>query len=141
MADPQDQPERGAAGIPPAPRKAQAKKAPAKKAPAKKAVTKVPTAPTAPAKKAPAKRAPAKKAPAAKAIPQPAPAAPPAPTALTAVDSAARQAAANAKASVQKADHPETLRSTPESNYRLPISVGLAAAGLVALVLSRLRRG
>ena len=157
MADPQDQPERGAAGVPPAPRKAPAKKTPAKKAPAKKAVTKVPTAPTTPANKAPAKKAPANKAPANKApankapankaVPQPVPVAPPAPTALTALtaltdgDSAARQAAANAKAPVQKADHPAALRSTPESDYRLPISLGLAAAGLVALVLSRLRRG
>jgi hypothetical protein len=121
MADPQDQPERGATGIPPAPRKAQAKKAPAKKAPAKKA--------------------PAKKAPAKKATPRPALAASPAATPLTDGDSAARQAAADAKASVQKADHPAALRSSPESDYRLPISLGLAAAGLVALVLSRLRRG
>jgi hypothetical protein len=126
MADPQDQPERGATGIPPAPRKAQAKKAPAKKAPAKKA---------------PAKKAPAKKAPAKKATPRPALAASPAATPLTDGDSAARQAAADAKASVQKADHPAALRSSPESDYRLPISLGLAAAGLVALVLSRLRRG
>jgi hypothetical protein len=133
MADPQDQPERGAAGIPPAPRKAPAKKTPAKKAPAKKAVNKVPAAP--------AKKAPAKKAPAKKATPRPALAASPAATPLTDGDSAARQAAADAKASVQKADHPAALRSSPESDYRLPISLGLAAAGLVALVLSRLRRG
>ena len=105
MADPQDQPKRGAAGIPPPPRKAPvkktpAKKAPAKKAPAKKAVTKVP------ATKVPAKKTPA-----------------------------------NATASVQRTDNPAVLRSTPAGDYRLPISLGLAAAGLVALVLSRLRRG
>ena len=105
MADPQDQPKRGAAGIPPPPRKAPvtktpAKKTPAKKAPAKKAVTKVP------ATKAPAKKTPA-----------------------------------NATASVQRTDNPAVLRSTPVGDYRLPISLGLAAAGLVALVLSRLRRG
>lgn len=108
MADPQDQPKRGAAGIPPPPRKAPAKKPPAKKAPAKKATS------------------------------QPALETPPA---QTAGDSAARQAAANATASVQRTDNPAVLRSTPEGDYRLPISLGLAAAGLVALVLSRLRRG
>jgi hypothetical protein len=81
MADPQDQPQRGAAGIPPPPRKAPATKAPTKKAPT------------------------------------------------------------NATASVQRADNPAVLRSTPAGDYRLPISLGLAAAGLVALVLSRLRRG
>ena len=115
MADPQDQPQRGAAGIPPPPRKAPvtktpAKKASAKRAPAKKAVTKVP-ATKVPATKAPAKKTPAKKAP------------------------------ATATASVQRADNPAVLRSTPAGDYRLPISLGLAAAGLVALVLSRLRRG
>ena len=108
MADPQDQPKRGAAGIPPPPRKAPAKKTPAKKAPAKKATS------------------------------QPALETPPA---QTAGDSAARQSAANATASVQRTDNPAVLRSTPEGDYRLPISLGLAAAGLVALVLSRLRRG
>jgi outer membrane biosynthesis protein TonB len=122
MADPQDQLTRGAAGIPPPPRKAPAKKTPAKKAPAtkapaKKAVTKVP-----------AKKAPVKKAPATKATPQPALETPPAQT-------------ANAKAPVQRLDNPAVPRSTPEGDYRLPISLGLAAAGLVALVLSRLRRG
>ena len=127
MADPQDQLTRGAAGIPPPPRKAPAKKAPAKKAPAtkapaKKAVTKVP------AKKAPATKAPARKAPAKKATPQPALETPPAQT-------------VNAKAPVQRLDNPAVPRSTPEGDYRLPISLGLAAAGLVALVLSRLRRG
>ena len=81
MADPQDQPQRGAAGIPPPPRKAPVTKTPAKKAPA------------------------------------------------------------TATASVQRADNPAVLRSTPAGDYRLPISLGLAAAGFVALVLSRLRRG
>jgi len=104
MADPQDQPKRGAAGIPPPPRKAPVKKTPVKKAPAKKAVTKVPV------KKVPVKKAPAK-------------------------------APANATASVQRTDNPAVPRSTPEGDYRLPISLGLAAAGVVALVLSRLRRG
>ncbi len=126
MADPQDRPEQGAAGIPPTP-----KKAPARKAPVKKAAAQAPSK-KAPAKKAPAKKAPAKKAPAKAAAPQ---------SALTAGDSAARQAAANAKTSVQRADNPAVPRSTPEGDYRLPISLGLAAAGLVALVLSRLRRG
>jgi hypothetical protein len=116
MADPQDQPKRGAAGIPPP------RKAPAKKAPAKKAVTGVP------AKKAPATKAPIKEPPAKKAAPQPALETPPAQTAI-------------AKAPAQRVDNPAVLRSTPEGDYRLPISLGLAAAGLVALVLSRLRRG
>ena len=109
MADPQDQPKRGAAGIPPPPRKAPVKKTPVKKAPAKKAVTKVPVT------KVPVKKVPVKKAPA--------------------------KAPANATASVQWTDNPAVPRSTPEGDYRLPISLGLAAAGLVALVLSRLRRG
>jgi hypothetical protein len=109
MADPQDQPKRGAAGIPPPPRKAPVKKTPAQKTPARKTTS------------------------------QPALGTPPA---QTAGDSAARQAAAaNATASVQRADNPAVLRSTPAGDYRLPISLGLAAAGLVALVLSRLRRG
>lgn len=122
MADPQDQLTRGAAGIPPPPRKAPAKKTPAKKAPATKAPAKQAVT------KVPAKKAPVKKAPAKKAAPQSALETPPAQTAI-------------AKAPVQRVDNPVVLRPTPEGDYRLPISLGLAAAGLVALVLSRLRRG
>ena len=65
-----------------------------------------------PAKKTPAKKAPAKKAPAKKAA---APAVPP-----TAI--------------------PVTAPAGPAGSYAVPVSLALAAAGLVALVLSRLRR-
>ena len=101
----------GAAAHPP-------RKAPVKKAPAKKA----------PAKKAPAKKAPAKKAPAKKAVP---------------VDAAARETAAQAKAAVERADNPVAAPAEaagPTGSYALPVSLGLAAAGLLALVLSRFRR-
>jgi hypothetical protein len=67
--------------------------------------------------------------------------APPPRAALTAGDSPARQSATDAKPSVQRADSPAVARSGPQGDYRLPVSLGLAAAGLVALVLSRLRRG
>jgi hypothetical protein len=118
MADAGERPEDSAGANPPAARKASAKKAPARKAPAKKA----------PAKKAAVKKAPAKKAPAKKA--QPAPEA-----------TAARQAAANAKSSVKDVEEPVALLPVRDGgDYRLPVSLALAAAGLVALVLSRFRR-
>ena len=111
MADPQDRREEGAEATPPA-KKAAAKKAPAKKAAAKKAAV----------EKAPAKKAPAKKA-------------------------APRQPALTAAASPALNPTPQqtpTPRPPQESfgrGHTIPLSLGLAAAGLVAIGLSRLRRG
>ena len=140
MADPQDRPDEGADAIPPTPpAKAAAKKAPAKKAPAKKAPAK-----KLPTKKTPAKKAPVKKAPVKKAAPRAAsPALEPAwpPPALAAGRNGARDAAADAKSSVREAAHPVTGQPRRESGLRVPVSIGLAAAGLMAVVLSRFRRG
>ena len=142
MADPQDRPDEGADAIPPTPpaeaagppAKAAAKKTPAKKAPAKKL----------PAKKAPAKKAPAKKAAAKKAAPRAAsptlePAYPP--PALAAGRNGAHDAAADAESSVRDTAHPVTGQPTRKGGRRVPLSIGLAAAGLMAVVLSRFRRG
>jgi hypothetical protein len=128
MADPQEQP--GERPTPPA-KKATAKKAPAtkavaKKAPAKKAPAKKSPATTAAAKKVPAKKVPAKKAP-AKAV-DVAPAEP-----------AARTARAEAPALVVEsvqASKPDVLGR----GHPLALSLALAAAGLAAIALSRLRR-
>ena len=123
MAEPRDRPEQSAPV-----NKVPAKKAPAKKTPAKKV----------PAKKAVAKKAVAKKAVARKSAPrpvQPALKAAPPHAALTAGDSAARPAAENARVTGKP---PESVAG--DSGYRLPVSLGLAVAGLVALVLARLRR-
>lgn len=137
MADPDHGPDNSAGAIPPAP----AKKAPAnrvvkavKKAPAKKAPVK------AAAKKVPAKKAAAKavkKAPAAlnPKPPQPAlePAAPHA--ALTAGTASPGAAATPPDAGIE-------MRPTVHSGRaRLPVTMGLAVIGLVAVVLSRFRRG
>ena len=126
MADPQNRRDGGAEAAPPA-KKAAAKKAPAKTAPAKK----VPAART-PGKQAPAKKAPGKKAPAKKASPpQPALTAG---AAAPALNPAPKQAAPTAG----------PARSPQDSfgrGHTIPLSMGLAAAGLVALALSRFRRG
>jgi hypothetical protein len=119
MADPQGRPDNGDGATPPPPRKAPAQKAPARKTPAKKAPAKkaatvrVAPAKKAPAKKAPAKKAPAKKAPAKKSTPHPIPVPPP----------------------------ENSARPMQESGHRIPFSIGLAAGGLFAVVLSRFRRG
>jgi len=150
MADPQDRPDEGADAIPPTPpakaaaKKAPAKKTPAKKAPAKKAPAKKAPAKKAPAKKLPAKKAPAKKAPAKKAAPRAdSPALEPAwpPPALAAGRNGARDAAADVKPSVREAARPVTLQPRREGGLRVQVSIGLAAAGLMAVVLSRFRRG
>jgi hypothetical protein len=150
MSDPQDR--EGAAETPATPKKAVekvpaktvAKRVPATKVPAKTAAAKSSAVKKTPAKKTPAKKTPANKAPAEKSAPasaRPALKAPPPRAALTAGDSPARQADANVKPPDQRADTPAVARSGPQGDYRLPVSLGLAAAGLVALVLSRLRRG
>lgn len=135
MADPQDQPGDGAEapGEPPA-KKAAAKRTPAKQAPAKKA-----DAQNAPAKKAPAKKAPARKAPAKKAVPRqmPALAAPPPHAALPAGGSTGRNAVAKPAAQPPVAP---AVGQPGKSSHRIPVSLGLALAGLVAVLLVRLLR-
>ncbi|WP_406813588.1 nucleoid-structuring protein H-NS [Mycobacterium sp. M23085] len=145
MADPQD-PTNSApegAGTPPEkkpPAKAVKKtaKAPAKKAPAKKA----------PAKKAPAKKAPAKKLPAKSA--EPAAAQPPEQPVdvqqraesngdLTA---AAKDAAAQAKSTVEAANNPVSpaVAGPAASQSPLPLIVALAVSLLAILLIRQLRR-
>lgn len=133
MADPQDRPEDEASAVPPATpaKKAPGKKAPAKKAPAKKAA----------AKKAPAKKAPAKKAPAKKSGPRP-----PQPALESAPPHAALTVGSNngtRSPAAAKPSGPGTgdLLAPQTSRHRIPLSIALAAAGLVALVISRFRRG
>lgn len=145
MADPQD-PTNSApdgAGTPPEkkpPAKAAKKtaKTPAKKAPAKKA----------PAKKAPAKKAPAKKAPAKNA--EPAPPGPPEPPAgvqqraetngdLTA---AAKDAAAQAKSTVEAANNPVSpaVPGPAVGQSPVPLIVAVAVSLLAILLIRQLRR-
>jgi hypothetical protein len=132
MADPQGRPNDGDGATAPPPRKAPAKKAPAKKAPAKKAPAPA-AGGIAPAKKAPAKKAPAKTAPAKKAPAKKAP---------------AKKAPAKQAPAKKTTPHPIPVpppawmsRPTQEPIHRIPFSIGLAAAGLFAVVLSRFRRG
>jgi hypothetical protein len=87
---------------------------PPRKAPAQKAPARKTPAKKAPAKKAATVRvAPAKKAPAKKSTPHPIPVPPP----------------------------ENSARPMQESGHRIPFSIGLAAGGLFAVVLSRFRRG
>lgn len=143
MADPQDGPDSQPEGTP---------TPPAKKAPAKKAAAKAP-AKKAPAKKAPAKKAPPKKAPAKKA---PAKAAEPAPPKLAdevlgvthraetngQLADAAKDAAAQAKSTVDYANDPlprETSGSSPLQSP-VPILVAIAVSLLALLLVRQLRR-
>ncbi|MCV7429674.1 Rv3852 family protein [Mycobacterium montefiorense] len=147
MADPQDQPnsESNGAATPPEanpPAKA-AKKAPAKKAPAKKA----------PAKKAAAKKAPAKKAPAKKAVangPAPTPPKPPAAQhdrqsqigTVGEVAAAAKDAAAQAKSTVEGANNPVSA-NIPQAvggQSLLPLAIAVALSLLAILLIRQLRR-
>ena len=155
MAEAQDPPNEGEATppTPQPPEKAAAKKTPAKKAPSKKA---------APAKKAPAKAAdaakkvPPKKAPAKRAQPAIEPAVeppalePPAPHAALVAGNgspplaeAAREAAANAKSSVEQATNPVSrppVPAVPEAGRSpLPFAVAFALTVLLALLVHRLR--
>jgi hypothetical protein len=150
MADPQDQPnsETNGAATPPektppakAAKKAPAKKAPAKKAPAKKATEK------APAKKAPAKKAPAKKAPANSPEPTPEP-----PDATQdpqpgiepngEIAAAAKDAAAQAKSTVDAANNPVSanLAQAVSGQSSLPLVVAVALSLLAILLIRQLRR-
>lgn len=144
MADPQDQPNSEANGAAPPPeqtppakaaKKAPAKKAPAKKAPAKKAA----------AKKAPAKKAPPKKAPAQS--PEPTPPKPPAaqqdpPPPDGEIVAAAKDAAAQAKSTVEGANNPVPVNVAPPvpGSSTLPLVVAVALSLLAILLIRQLRR-
>jgi hypothetical protein len=143
MADPQDQPnsESDGAAIPPEkkpPAKAVKKtaKAPAKKAPAKKA----------PAKKAPAKKAPAKRAP-AKSPEPPKPAEQPLGMQQRIetngeLAAAAKDAAAQAKSTVEDANNPVSPNVSGSSSGQLPVPliVALTLSLLAILLIRQLRR-
>ncbi|MDM4139775.1 MULTISPECIES: nucleoid-structuring protein H-NS [Mycobacterium] len=145
MADPQDPPNSAPdrAGTPPEkkpPAKAVKKtaKAPAKKAPAKRA----------PAKKAPAKKAPAKKVPAKSA--EPAPPTPPEPPLDVAqraesngdLTAAAKDAAAQAKSTVEAANNPVSpaIAGPAAGQSPVPLLVALAVSLLAILLIRQLRR-
>ena len=139
MADPQDRPDSEPDG---------ASTPPAKKPPAE-AVKKTAKAPAkkAPAKKAPAKKAPAKKAPAKS--PEPAPPKPAdQPLGLAQrIESngqldAAKDAAANAKSTVEDANNPVSSDSyLPVSRTSpVPLLVALALSLLAILLVRQLRR-
>lgn len=144
MADPQDQPNTEPDGTPPEPAPEQkppakaAKKVPAKKAPAKKAV----------AKKAPAKKAPAKKAPAKS--PEPEPPKPPAPPlglqhlveSNGELATAAKDAAAQAKSTVEDANNPvaPSLPSSAPGQSAVPLAIAVALSLLAILLIRQLRR-
>ena len=139
MADPQDQPNSEPDGAstppekkPPAKAVKKAAKAPAKKAPAKKA----------PAKKAAAKKAPAKKAPAKS--PPPAP-----PLGIQQrietngqLAEAAKDAAAQAKSTVEGANNPVSPQVAPAASGQspVPLIVAVALSLLAILLIRQLRR-
>jgi len=142
MAEAQDPTNEGEATppTPQPPEAAAAKKTPAKKAPAKKAAKKVPP------KKAPAKKARAAIEPAV----EPPALEPPAPHAALVTGNgspplaeAAREAAANAKSSVEQATNPVSrppVPAVPEAGRSpLPFAVAFALTVLLALLVHRLR--
>ncbi|HTY27954.1 MAG TPA: nucleoid-structuring protein H-NS [Mycobacterium sp.] len=156
MAEAQDPPNVGPGEpqatppVPKPPEKAAAKKTPAKKAPAKKAAKKTPAKKT-PAKSADAAKTASKKPPAKKAQPAlepPAPHAalePPTPHAALAAGNgspplveAAREAAANAKSSVERAGSPVPAVAE-HGRSPLPFAVAFALTVLIALLVHRLR--
>jgi hypothetical protein len=153
MADPQDQPnsEPNGASTPPEkkpPAKAinKAAKAPAKKAPAKKA----------PAKKAAAKKAVAKKAPAKKAPAESPESTPPKPSEQPAEQlldtqrrietngqlAAAKDAAAQAKSTVEDANNPVSpnVPAPASTQWPVPLFVALALSLLAIMLIRQLRR-
>lgn len=135
MPDPQDRPDDGA--LKPPAKKAAAKKAPAKKAAAKTAPAKAP-AKKVPAKKVPAKKAAPKKGPAKTAHPEPPRPALEAATPPAALESAPAHAALPAGPGGERTTGP--AHDSFGRGHAIPLSLALAAAGLVALVLNRLRR-
>ncbi|WP_443677758.1 Rv3852 family protein [Mycobacterium interjectum] len=117
-------------------RKSARQKGPCEKAPAKKA----------PAKKAPAKKAPAKKAPAK--APEPAPP-PPAEVAIQQrietngdLAAAAKDAAAQAKSTVEAAPNPVSPEGAPARSGQspVPLIVAVALSLLAILLIRQLRR-
>ncbi|ABL06899.1 nucleoid-structuring protein H-NS [Mycobacterium ulcerans] len=158
MADPQDRPDGEPDATPGQPAKKppadKAAKTPAKKTPAKKTPAKKAPAQKAPAKKAPAKKAPAKKAPATKPPAQsPEPAEPaPQPTALANVSQqqpsangqlaeAAKDAAAQAKSTVDRANNPlPRVADEQPSHSTVPLVVAIALSLLAMLLIRQLRR-
>jgi hypothetical protein len=149
MADPQDQPnsEPGNASIPPEKKppaegvKKAAKKA-AKKAPAKKAAAK-----KAPAKKAPAKKAPAKSPPPVPPKPAERPAEPPLGMQQRIetngqLADAAKDAAAQAKSTVEGANNPVSpgAARAASSPSPVPLIVAVALSLLAILLIRQLRR-
>lgn len=155
MADPQDRPDGEPDATPGQPAKKppadKAAKTPAKKTPAKKTPAKKAPAQKAPAKKAPAKKAPAKKAPATKPpaqSPEPAPQ----PTALANVSQqqpsangqlaeAAKDAAAQAKSTVDRANNPlPQVADEQPSHSTVPLVVAIALSLLAMLLIRQLRR-
>ena len=144
MADPQDRPDSESDGAstppakkPPAEAVKKAAKAPAKKAPAKKA----------PAKKAPAKKAPAKKAPPKSPEPAP-PKAADQPLGLqqrietNGQLAAAKDAAAQAKSTVEDANNPVSANvvAPASSQWPVPLFVALALSLLAIVLIRQLRR-
>ena len=151
MADPQNGPEDNAGATSPAPaKKVSAEKTPAKKTPAKKAAAKKAAAKKVPAKKAAATKAAAQKKPGKKAPAKVASKAPPSLTAKPsrpALEPAPPHAALPAGGDAHR-DAPSTTRPAPVparevngGHARLPVTIVLAAIGLVAVVLNRFRRG
>ncbi len=141
MADPQDQPNSEPDGP----------STPPEKKPPAKAVKKIAKAPAkkAPAKKAPAKKAPAKKAPAKS--PEPAPPKPPAEQSLGMqqrietngqLTAAAKDAAAQAKSTVEGANNPVSpdVAPTASSQSPVPLIVAVALSLLAILLIRQLRR-
>ncbi len=144
MADPQDQPNSEPDGAPTPPEKKppakavkKTAKAPAKKAPAKKAV----------AKKAPAKKAPAKSPP--PAPPKPAEQSAGQPLGLQQrietngqLAAAAKDAAAQAKSTVEGADNPVSPAVAPAASSQspVPLIVAVALSLLAILLIRQLRR-
>lgn len=59
---------------------------------------------------------------------------------MTAGPNGAREAAAKAKSSVRDAVAPPSPQDSFGRGHKIPLSLSLAAAGLVALAISRLRR-
>ncbi|HWT49395.1 MAG TPA: nucleoid-structuring protein H-NS [Mycobacterium sp.] len=148
MADPQDQPDSESDGASTPPENPREKKPPAKavkktaKVPAKKAPAK-----KAPAKKAPAKKAPAKKAPAKKPEPPEKPAEQPLSMQQRIetngeLAAAAKDAAAQAKSTVEGANNPVSREvAAPASSLSpVPLIVALAVSLLAILLVRQLRR-
>lgn len=140
MPDPQDKSDSTSGAVPPAP----ASKMPARKAAPRKAPA-VP-AKKVPAKKVPAKKVPAKKAPtkaAGKSARQAEPGSRP-PTTRTAAAAPGQsgEAAAGGIPTMPAVDAPAGRDSAPRprSPARIPLTIGLAAVSLGAMLIRRLRR-